>query len=133
MVEPSDRGSLSVFVAAVLGVMMLVFAFVIDLHGQTQAIARADALAAEGARAALTAVDTRGSVIGIDTGAAVAAAQSYLAYAGATGSVHVTAPRTIHVTVTVDQPAVIGLLGAWYHAVGDATAELKADTRDSTP
>lgn len=133
MMWPSDGGSVSVFVASVLGLVVLVFAFVIDFHGQTQAIARADALAAEGARAALTAVDTRGPVVDIDMDTAVGAARSYLTYAAATGSVQVTAPRTIQVEVTVDQPAIIGLLGSRYHAVGKAVAELRADTRERLP
>jgi hypothetical protein len=124
-----DEGSLTVFMAAFLGMMMLVFAFVMDSHVQLQVIARANALAAEGARAALTAVDTRGSVVQIDMAAAVAAAQSYLAYARSSGEVRVTGPRTVEVVVTVDESAVIGLLGSRFTATGSATAELQADTR----
>nr|WP_042186880.1 hypothetical protein [Kibdelosporangium sp. MJ126-NF4]CEL17641.1 hypothetical protein [Kibdelosporangium sp. MJ126-NF4] len=128
-----DRGSLTVFMAGFLGVMMLMFAFVMDNHVQLQTIAQADALAAEGARAALTAVDTRGSTVEVDMAAAVAAAQSYLAHVGSSGTVRITAPRTVEVVVTVSEPAIFGLFGSQFSATGSATAELQADTRGRLP
>ncbi|MCG3755819.1 hypothetical protein [Amycolatopsis sp. Poz14] len=127
---PQDVGSISVMVAVLVPALLLVFALVVDGSARLRAIARADALAAEGARAANTAVDTRSSRIGIDTATAARTASDYLARAGQTGTVSVTGPRTVGVTVTVTEPAPIGLFGRSIEATSTAVAVLGVGTRD---
>jgi hypothetical protein len=124
-----DEGSISVIAAVLVPALVLILALVVDGSGKMRAMSRADALAAEAARAAETAVDTRGTTVGIDVNTAVATARSYLQSAGFPGEVTVANARTVNVTVTVDEPAVIGLLGSHYHATGTATAELGVGTR----
>ncbi|WP_034274356.1 pilus assembly protein TadG-related protein [Haloechinothrix halophila] len=119
-----DDGSVSVMVAVLVPALLLMIALVVDGAGQLRAISRADAVAAEAARAAQTALDTRGATVTIDTNAAVAAARSYLAQAGHTGRVSVTGPDTVTVSVSVTVPAAIGLGGPTHHATGTATARL---------
>lgn len=119
-----DTGSMTAFAAATLGLLLLIFSFVIDVHGQLQIAARAQALANEAARAALTAIDTRGTVPKVDRAAALAAAHDYLAAAGSPGAVTITGDDTVRVVVTIDEPAVLGLLGARYRATGTADARL---------
>ncbi|TCO61096.1 hypothetical protein [Actinocrispum wychmicini] len=126
-----DRGSISVMAAIFFSAALLVLAVVVDGTGRMRAISRADAIAAEAARAAVSAVDTRGGSITVDARAAVAAARDYLAQARTPGSVDIDGTRTVHVTVTFDEPARIGLLHARYHVTGTATAQLGVGTRDT--
>lgn len=131
MREPHDAGSVTVLVAVLVPALLLVVVLVVDGAGQLRTISRADALAAEAARAAQTAVDTRGETIVVDTASAVATARSYLAQAGYSGTVTITGPDTVRVTVTVSDPAVFGLGGSSHTATGTATAQLGVGT--STP
>lgn len=124
-----DGGSVSVIVAVLVPALLLVFTLVVDGSAQLRAIARADALAAEAARAAGTAVDTRSSTVGLETVSAARAASEYLDRAGHPGQVTITGPRTVRVTVTVTEPALIGLLGGSTRANGTAVAELGVGTR----
>ncbi|GAA3570690.1 hypothetical protein GCM10022222_63490 [Amycolatopsis ultiminotia] len=126
---PRDAGSVSIMAAVLAPALLLVFALVVDGSARLRAIARADALAAEGARAANTAVDIRSSSIGIDTTAAARTASGYLAHAGHAGRVTITGPRTVRVTVTVTEPAPIGLLGGTIEATSTAVAVLGVGTR----
>jgi hypothetical protein len=80
-----------------------------------QGVARADAIAEEAARAAGQALDPvalQGGRIALDTNSAIRAAQEYLAAAGVQGSVAVSAPQRVEVTVRISRPTVLlGLLG----------------------
>ncbi|MFD9964007.1 hypothetical protein [Amycolatopsis sp. NPDC058986] len=127
--NPRDAGSVTILVAVLAFALLLVLALVVDGSARTRAIARADALAAEAARAANTAVDTRSHNVGIDTATAARAATDYLARTGHPGQVTITGPRAVRVTVTVTEPTTVGLLGASPQATGTALAELGIGTR----
>ena len=127
-----DEGSISVMTAVLTAALLLVVALLVDASGKMRATGRADTVAAEAARAALSAVDTRSQTVAVDLSAAVSAAQSYLAQAGYPGTVEVTGPRTLTVTIAVTQRAAIGLLGSSYHINATATAELGVGTRDTS-
>lgn len=136
----SDRGSVSVFVAiSMLGLLVLV-GLVADGGAKLRATQRADAVAAEAARAGGQALDLPAAVAGqhdrVDRAVAVRAAEAYLAAAGATGSVTVSSDRT-HVVVTVTDSAptaFLGLLGIDQVTVtGSASAMLVDSTRGGAP
>ncbi|WP_245633813.1 hypothetical protein [Amycolatopsis jejuensis] len=117
-------------VAILVPTLLLVVALVVDGSAQLRAIARADALAAEAARAANTAVDTRNLAVRIDTAAAARTAADYLTRAGHSGQVTLVGSRAVRVTVTVTEPTTIGLLGGSVQATGTALAELGVGVRD---
>ncbi|EWM15280.1 hypothetical protein [Kutzneria sp. 744] len=48
--------------------------------------------------------------------------QAYLAADGVTGTVTITGPATVQITVTVDRPAVMELFSPTYHATATQTA-----------
>jgi Flp pilus assembly protein TadG len=129
---PTDRGSISVMTAILFSALLFVLALVVDGTDRLRALSRADAIATEAARAALSAVDMRGNAVAIDTRAAASAARDYLASAGYPGAVDATAAGEVHVTVALDEPARIGLLHSSYHVVGTATARLGVGTRESS-
>lgn len=129
-VTPRDAGSVSVMVAVLVPALLLALALVVDGGARLRAIARADALAAEAARAAGTAVDTRGPTVRVDTTSALRSAQDYLARAGHPGQVTIAGARAVRVTVTVTEPTPIGLLGGSIQATGTALAELGVGTRN---
>lgn len=128
--RPRDAGSVAVMIAILVPALLFVFALVVDGSARLRTIARADALAAEAARAANSAVDTRSPNVVIDTATAARTAADYLARAGHPGQVRITGTRAVRVTVTVTEPAPIGLLGRNVQATGTALAELGVGTRD---
>jgi D-arabinose 1-dehydrogenase-like Zn-dependent alcohol dehydrogenase len=121
-----DRGSVSAAMAIGTALAIVLLAFVTTVHGLNDAQSRADGYAAEAARAAANAVNTRGATVTIDTAGAQTAARHYLAAAGVTGTVTITGPATVQVTVTVDRPAVFTLFGPAYHATATKNAVLVA-------
>lgn len=129
-VAPRDGGSISVITAVLVPALLLVLALVADGGTRIRAIARADSLAAEAARAANTAVDTRSATITVDTTAAARTARDYLAHTGNPGTVTITGPRAVRVRVTITEPTPIGLLGPQARATGTAVAELGVGIRD---
>ncbi|WP_409496104.1 hypothetical protein [Amycolatopsis sp. cmx-11-12] len=128
--RPRDTGSVTAMIAILVPALLFVLALVVDGSARLRTFACADALAAEAARAANTAVDTRSPHVGIDTATAARTAADYLARAGHPGHVTITGPRAVRVTVTVTEPAPIGLLGRSVQATGTALAELGVGTRD---
>ncbi|KAA9159435.1 hypothetical protein FPZ12_020235 [Amycolatopsis acidicola] len=127
---PRDAGSVTIMIAVLVPALLLVLGLIVDGSARLRAIARADALAAEAARAASTAVDTRSSTVGVDTASAARTAADYLARAGYPGDVRIVGPRAVRVTVTVTEPTRIGLLGSTAQSTGTALAELGVGTRD---
>ena len=119
-----DCGSVTVLAAVLLLALVACLALVVDGAGRLHALSQADAIAAEASRAALGAVDTRGSIPQLDGPAALRAANTYLSRAGHPGTVTITSPTSVTVTVTLTEAAVIPLLGASYTVTGHATAEL---------
>lgn len=119
----SDAGSVTVFVAILIPALLLVIGLVVEGATQLRTISRADAVAAEAARAAETALDTRGRAVTVHTPTAVAAAAAYLDQAGHPGRIQVTGPDIVTVSVTVTLPSALGLSGP-HTATGTATARL---------
>lgn len=111
-------------VAISAALLMLLLALITTVHGRNDAQSRADALAAEAARAAETAINTRGTTITLDMTGAQAAACAYLAATATTGTVAITSPTTVTVTVTVNRPAVFTLFGPSYRATATKNAVL---------
>ncbi|MCQ4214261.1 hypothetical protein, partial [Streptomyces longispororuber] len=101
-----DRGGVSIFVAVITGPLILLAGLLtVDAFGALRARQNADALAIEAARAAQQAVDLDTAIpahgLHVDPDAATGAAHTYLARAGARGSVRIwDAGRRITVTVT---------------------------------
>lgn len=126
-----DDGAMSVLAAVLIPALLFVLALLVDGSGKMRAITRADALAAEAARAAETALDTRGTTIIVDSATAATAAQNYLRNTGNPGEVTIENTRTVRVSVTVEQPATLGLLVDSYRATGTATAVLGVGTRSA--
>jgi Flp pilus assembly protein TadG len=131
-----EAGMITVFTSLAAVALLLMVGFVVDGGGRMRAVGRADRIAAEAARAAVEAADTRGPTLTLDHLAAVAAANAYLRAAGATGTVTVTGPRTVRVTATVTgHYLILGLVGASsYEVAGAATASLAVGvTTGDTP
>lgn len=112
-----EAGSVTVFLAiSVLGLLLLV-GLVADGGAKLRATQRADAVAAEAARAGGQALDVPGGIAGsgtrVDRSTAVVAATSYLRQAGHTGTVTISDDRTrLEVDVTDTQPtAFLSLIG----------------------
>ena len=121
-----DGGMVTVFTALAALALLLMIGLVVDGAGRMRAVGRADRVASEAARAAVEAADTRGTTLTLDRATATAAAQSYLRSAGLSGTVTVTGPRTVRVTVTVPgQDQILGVIGAdGYQVEGTAEATL---------
>ena len=123
-----DAGSVTVFVAALLPALLLVLALVVDGTDQLRVQSRADAIAAEAARAAGTAVNTRGPNIEIEPAAARQAGERYLAASGHTGTIFLSPGGTVQATATHSEPAAIGLLSPTAEATGEASATVGIGT-----
>jgi len=106
--------------------LLLVTGLVVDGAGILRASARAEQVAAEAARAAVQAADTRGAAVRIDQPAAIRAARAYLDVASVEGQVRITGPRTVEVTTTVHgRYVILGVLGRpGYARVGTARVAL---------
>ncbi|WP_458248849.1 TadE/TadG family type IV pilus assembly protein [Streptomyces sp. MAI_2237] len=99
-----DRGGITVFVAVCVLALLGIIGVAVDGGGTMRAVERADYLAGEAARAGGQAISPAdaitGTAITVDPQAATAAAQAYLAAAGVTGTVSISADNTT-LTVTV--------------------------------
>lgn len=122
-----DDGSVSVLVAVLVPCLLLLCALLVDGADRLRVRARADAVAAETARSALTALDTRHTTITLEPAEATSAARRYLAATGHTGTVSLQGPSSVAVTVTYTEPAAIGLLWDVHTVTGHATATLQTD------
>ncbi|HYT10609.1 MAG TPA: pilus assembly protein TadG-related protein [Mycobacteriales bacterium] len=121
----ADSGVLSPFAALCAVALLLCTGLAVDGAAKLRAAGRAQQVAAEAARAAAQAVDTRGPVLRIDPAAAARAARAYLHAAGLQGTVTVTADRTVQVTTDVTGTYLIlgPLTGhTGYTVTGQATA-----------
>lgn len=122
---------MTVLVTVLLPALLLVLALVVDGTSQLRVQSRAEAVAAETARAAGTAINTRSNTIQLDPAAAQHAAHAYLARTGHTGSVHISPGGTVQATAVHTEPAAIGLLGHELRATGEATATVSTGTNSS--
>jgi len=104
------------FAITVLGLLLLV-GLIVEGGAKLRATQRADAVAAEAARAAGQVIDLPAAVAGqgasVDLVGAVAAAAAYLDAAGLAGSITVADDRThLAVTTSAESPTVfLGLIG----------------------
>lgn len=102
--DPGERGSVSVWMATALFVMVIMVGLAVDLGGRVYAMQRAQTVAAQAARAGgqqlVPAEAIRGQRPRADPGPATAAAQDYLAAAGVPGQVGLQTADTIVVSVT---------------------------------
>jgi hypothetical protein len=126
-----DDGAFTLMAVVFAAALFLMVGLAVDGGGRLAALARADDIAAEAARAAGQAIDLPQAINGtadvVDRAAATAAAQQYLVDAGATGDVQVIDGGTA-VTVTVHivyRPKLLNAirLGPWTET-GVATAQL---------
>lgn len=126
-----ERGSVTMFVAAVVPALLLLFGMVWDLGGALRDRQQATGLAEESARAGAEALNSggyrTGGGVGVAAGSAEAAASGYLHAAGAAGSVGLAGPTLLRVTVTTAHPtSVLRVLGIDTITVrGYATANLE--------
>ena len=111
-----ERGSVSIVLATASLVMIILVGLVVDLSGQVHAQQRARDIAAQAARVGgqqiLAGPAIRGQGVQVDTGAAKAAARSYLAASGVSGSVTIEGGHTLLVATTdTYQTAFLGIIG----------------------
>ena len=129
--EPKERGSVTVWLALASFVMIVVVGLAVDLTGQVHAQQRARDLAAQAARVGGQQINTPRAIrgLGLETnaGAAVAAANAYLAGAGVTGSVSIQNGGTTLIVRTHDtyHTKFLGIIGLGSMAVsGEAEARV---------
>ena len=118
-----DRGSVAVLMCFIVLIGGTLVTFLVDAGAEIQAANRADTYSSEAARAASIAI---GPVPAGDSAAtlqAAAAARTFLAQTGATGTVLVTGPATVRVTVTVTEDTPI--LGISLSQTRTHTAQLQ--------
>jgi Flp pilus assembly protein TadG len=126
-----DDGQVSLFVAAAAFGILAAIGLAVDGGGRMRTLQHADNIAAEAARAAGQAIDlNRAAATGekvLDPSAAARAGQQYLAAAGVTGTITISADRQ-QVTVTVHDhynTVFLGILGYGRLAVeGHGAAQL---------
>lgn len=124
-----ERGSVGVFVIVIATSFLIMVGVAVDVAGHLHAMQEARAVAREAARTGgqqvqmATGVRGRGALA--DPGSAAAAAQAYLYQAGVAGSVAVTGPASISVSVTSTYPTkFLSILG-----VGSLSANGTAQAR----
>lgn len=100
----NERGSISVWLAASSFVMIVLVGLAVDLAGQVHTQQQARNIAAQAARTGAQEIQAgsavRGGISQVDISAARAAASSYLAYAGVSGTVNVQGGDTLVVQVS---------------------------------
>ncbi len=130
-----ERGSASLFVAAVAVAILVVIGLAYDGGEKFRAAADANTYAQQAARAGAQVLDTgallTSGTVALQGSQAVAAAQDYLNTpalrdAGVTGTAQITGATTLSVTVTLTRPtAFLGLIGIASQTVtATATATL---------
>ena len=130
--QDAERGALGVFLAVLVPGLLLIIGLAVDGGAKVAATQRANAIADEAARAGGQALDVSAALAGdvrVDPGAAVAAAEDYLARNGVEGAVTVVDGDTLTVTTTITEPtAFLGLIGIQTMTVeGSGTADLITD------
>lgn len=124
-----DRGSVSLFFVVAAAGLLVAVGLVVDGGGKIRASQRADAVAAEAARAGGQAADAgpaiRGQGLRLPAAAARAAARDYLAGARVEGTVTITGGTRLQVdTVTTYTPVFLTMIG-----VGPMTTTGHAEAR----
>ena len=120
--QGGERGALSLWVAITTPALLLMLMLVVDGAAKIKAAEQASTYSAEAARAAVQAIGPRPAGGQVDVRAAASAATVYLAAAGVQGTVTVTGPAQVRVSVTVSRDAPIS--GATFTVTRSATAQL---------
>lgn len=118
-----QRGAVTVWVALIALAVLASVLLVVDGGARMRAATQADTYAAEAARAASIAVTPRSAGASADARAATQAAQAFLADAGVKGTVRVSGPAAVMVTVAVTAQGPIS--GATFTVNRTATAILR--------
>ena len=123
--KPGERGSSSLFFAALAASLLLVVGLVVDGAGMIKATQEADQIAQQAARQAgqqLTDESMTGDPVTLDKGPARVAAEKFMRQAGVTGSVTVSGTK-IRITVhTSYRPKFLSTIG-----IGELEAEGHAE------
>ncbi len=98
-----DGGSVAVLMCFIVLIGGTLVTFLVDAGATIHAANRADTYSSEAARAASIAIGPVPTGDAAATLQAATAAREYLARAGATGTVVITGPATVQVTVTVTE------------------------------
>jgi Flp pilus assembly protein TadG len=117
----AERGSVVLWVAITTPALLLMVLLIVDGGAKMKAGEQASTYSSEAARAATMAVGPRSA--GTGTGAAVDAANAYLASAGVTGTVTMTGPAAVTVTVSITRTGPIS--GVRFELTRSATAQLR--------
>lgn len=127
-VQDRERGSLAVFTVVIAAALVILLGVVVDGGAKLHAMQSAQATAREAARAGGQAVQASAVIRGQDPVAdpaqAVAAAQAYLAAAGAPGSVEVAGDSLVVTAEESWSPTFLGAIG-----IGPQTETGQADAR----
>ena len=118
-----DRGSVVLWVAITTPALLLTVMLIVDGAAKIRAAEQADTYAGEAARAAAIAVGPRPAGAATDARAASSAATAFLDRAGVTGTVKISGPAAVTVTVQVTTIAPISGVRLHLHPKRDrATA-----------
>jgi Flp pilus assembly protein TadG len=120
--DDAERGSVLIWFVITAPVLLLLAVLVVDGGAKIKAGEQASNYSAEAARAATIAVGPSPAGGTLDTRAAVQAAKAYLSAAGVQGTVTVTGPATVSVSVTVDRTGPVS--GVTFSITRTATARL---------
>jgi len=124
----SERGSVSLFVSVAAVALIAVVGLVFDGRAKVSAMQRADAAAAEAARAAgqhIAGEDLDGGT-SINRSAALAAAYGYLDAAGVDGTVRIIGDTITVTTHTSGQTVFLSIVGiTTFDATGEATVQIQ--------
>ena len=128
-VARDERGAVTLVFSVVLTVLIAVVGLVFDGRAKITAMQRADAAAAEAARAAgqqIAGNDLTGESTGLNRARAIAAARKYLDTAGVDGTVSIQGDE-IHVsTSTTGETVLLSIIGITdFDATGEATVEIR--------
>ncbi|MEQ4720946.1 pilus assembly protein TadG-related protein [Nonomuraea sp. B19D2] len=136
--EP-DRGSITPYALIFITVLLLFVGLVVDVGNKLRAGWEAVGIAEEAARAGAGQIDRaaayRGDRLVIDRGAALRAAQAHLSNSGRQGSVAISGPTSVRVTVTVAKKtwllSLVGLssVSMTAHADADLVAGVEGPNR----
>lgn len=124
-----DRGSVAVFTVLIATIVLVMAGLAVDVSGHIHAMQEARSVAREAARAGgqqlQLSTAMRGQGVTADAGQAVAAANTYLAAAGVSGSASVSGPTSIRVDVTATYDTrFLSIIG-----IGSLSATGSADSR----
>lgn len=124
-----EQGSITPFFVAGMIAFYILLGVIVDAGGKVQAAQRADAVAAEAARAGAQMIATDTLVDGrpplIDAAGAASAANAYLTAAGMTGDVQVSGSTITVTTTDTFEPIFLSAVGIGGLEVGgQATIEL---------